>query len=183
MKDNPSAGIPFSEEMATSVDHWSLEVFEGLRTWEVARHGSWSRWEPGYLLWKLESFDGEAIEPASIWTSDEELTISCGYWETHLPEWLGPDDDLAQVSRAAQAVQQARRYLGQWLSGELKIAVFTDAAGEWCGSWLVEGDDLLSQLNPEPLANLGPVKVEVQTSRRAGWRRFRIEGDGLVEMI
>lgn len=51
-----------------------------------------------------------------------------------------------------------------WLSGRLKTAVFTDKKGKWCGSSLVEGDDILPQINPDWIRSFGLTQVEIRTA-------------------
>ena len=172
--DQTPIGTPFSPTSSEEVDEWSLQVFELLASWPIANAGEWKRWEPGYLVLEISEEGDAPIEPIVIDTADEELTVTFGYWEAHLPTDYDAD--------ARQAVEEAKGLVTQWLRGEIRTAVFTDASGNWCGSRLVEGDDLLPQLDPEWIRDFNPTNVEVRTPARTNWRQFAINGDALAEI-
>jgi hypothetical protein len=166
-------GTPFSPALKQAIDEWSVQVFELLCSWPLAEDGKWTRWDPGYLVLEISSVAGDEIEPIVLDTADEELTITFGYWEAHLPSNFETD--------AQQAVDEAKEFVRQWLCGEIRTAVFADASGAWCGSKLIEGNDLLPQLNTDWIKSFNPIEVEVRTPSRSGWRQFSINGDEIIE--
>lgn len=178
MVDDPPTGVPFTADLADSVDDWSRALFDTLRSWHVAREGRWTRCEPGYLLLEVELVDGADIDPVMIDTADDELTVTFGYWEAHLPEPFGNGE-----ADAPETAEQAKQLVEDWLAGRVRTAVFTNKEDEWCGSKLVEGDDLLPQLDPDWISSFRPTQVEVRTPYRTAWRRFSIDGNQIVEMI
>lgn len=179
MIDNPMmsaaepTGTPYSSSSPELVDDWSREVFDALSHWALADNGRWSRWEPGYLLLEIESIGGEQTDPILIDTADGELTVAFGYWETHLPE--GEAD-------AAGTAQQAIALVSQWLSGEIRTAVLTDASGKWCGTIVVEPGDVIPQLSVtrDWIKSFSPTHVEVRSPRRSDWRTYDIDADRIA---
>jgi hypothetical protein len=167
--NDAAKGVPFAPVLSDSFDDWSAEIFEALRDWTVASDGTWTRWDPGYLLLEIERVDNSPVERIILYTADEELTVEFGYWETHLPEPLGTGE-----ADAIETANQAKRLIEDWLSGRIRTAVYADDAGEWCGSMLVEGEDFVSQLTTDWIRTFGPTQVEVRTPRREHWRRFSV---------
>ena len=176
MSSDEPKGVPFTPALSLSVDEWSLELFEVLRAWPAATLGIWTRWDPGYLLLEIDCIENNPVERIILYTADEELTVEFGYWETHLPGPLGTGD--ADVAGTAQ---QAKSLVEDWLSGRIRTAVFSDGAGKWCGSKLIEGDDILSQLTTDWISSFGPTQVEIRTPQRVDWRRFSLENGEITE--
>jgi hypothetical protein len=172
--DPAPTGTPFSAASPGEVDQWSLEVFDLLSQWPTAQEGQWTKWPPGYLVLEISMNDGRPIEPVILYTADEELTVTFGYWEDHLLSDHAAD--------ARQAVDEAKELVRQWLCGEIRTAVFTDASGKWCGSRLVEGEDILPQLGPDWVRSFNPTHVELRSPNRSEWRRFSINGDDVTEL-
>ncbi|MFA7263644.1 MAG: hypothetical protein WC068_11545 [Caulobacter sp.] len=165
MRHSKPIGTPFARSSSDQIDEWSREIFDALSDWAEAHDGRWTRWEPGYLLLEIATMNGEGIDPILIDSSDEELTVEFGYWETHLPD---------RESNAAGAAREAIELTSQWLSGEIRTAVFTDVAGKWCGSMIVEEDDAVPPKPSEGMAFFHPTSVEVRGPRKSEWRTFSI---------
>lgn len=105
------------------------------------------------------------------------MTVEFGCWETHLPEPLGTGE-----GGAPQAANQAIDLVEQWLSGELRTAVYTDATKKWCGSKLIEEGDLEAQLREgtQWLRDFCPRIVEVRSPRKEDWQTVIINSSWLV---
>ena len=141
MTDAVESGLPFPSDVAGPIDEWSEAVYAALHTWDIARDGEWTRWEPGYLLLTIKRVDGREIEPVVLYTADEELTVSFGYWVTHDPApyelWDAEADVIAEY---------AKLLVTQWLNGEIRTAVVTDANGTWCRTTTIAQGALGPQL-------------------------------------
>ena len=163
------AGVPYPSATAGPITAWSLEAYGYLGAWAETLDGTWERWEPDYLVLTISMANGLSVEPVVINTWDDELTINFGYWHSHLDE--GTD---------LEAIQTAKNYAENWLSGEWSTAVYLKADGSWCGTKLIEGKDL-----PDWVADIAwikyfePTHVEIRTAKKSEWRRFAIV-DGAV---
>jgi hypothetical protein len=176
--DDAVTGIPYSPE-TRQVDEWSRAIYENLRDWAESLQGKWERWEPGYLLLTLTS-DGEAeVDPILLYTADEELTVTFGYWETHLPEGGSSAEDDDEI-----AADEARGIVEDWLAGRMLTAIYFDKDGQWCGSLSAEPGDLPNRLQGgrEWIANSQPSRIEVRSPRQRDWRHFDIDGSQIVEV-
>jgi len=176
MTNTTDSGTPFPSDAAGTIDEWSEAIYAALLTWEVAKSGEWTRWEPGYLLLKIEHVEGRAIEPIVLYTSDEELTVSFGHWITHDPAPVELWDAAADVK-----AKHAKILVEQWLNGDFRTAVFTDAKGNWCGTPIIEPGDLLPQLEMGALwlREFHPKQVEVRTPEKSGWRIYPVDPEWL----
>jgi hypothetical protein len=156
------------------VDQWSLDVFSALKGWPLGREGEWSRWEPGYLLLEIGSFGGKPIDPAVLYSADEELTVAFGCWECHLP---------LQRTTAMEAAEEAIAFAEGWTSGKSQTLVFKDSAGKWCGTIPVSAGDLNEQIahSQDWLAHLGPTEAELRTALRSKWRTIKFVDGRLIE--
>jgi hypothetical protein len=152
------------------VTTWSLEAYAAFESWAKARNGIWERWDPDYLVLTIDSANGLPAEAVIIDTFDDELTITFGYWESHLD---GTDE---------AAVREAKEYAEKWLSGEWSTAVYKKADGSWCGSKLIEGKDTPDWLaDIEWIKYFEPSHVEIRRARRSEWLKFAIVGGVLVK--
>ncbi|MFA4893485.1 hypothetical protein [Brevundimonas sp.] len=147
------------------VDQWSRDVFRALSGWAETLNGRWTRWDGGYLLLEIDRLDEDAIEPILIDTADEELHVEFGYWETDLPE---------EALDAEGAAQEAIKLVSDWLSGAIRTAVFTDAAGHWCGSMVVERDTMVPPSPSEGMLSFSPTKVELRSPRKRNWETYPV---------
>ena len=159
------AGTPFSNSSTEPIDDWSRDVFVALSAWALERGGRWSRYDPGYLLLEIDHNGDRAIDPILMDTADEELTVEFGLWEMHLPD---------QALDAAGAASEAVELVSQWLAGEIRTAVFTDDAGKWCGTMLVERGDTFPPKPSDGMAYFKPTQVEVRGPDRLEWQSFRL---------
>jgi len=177
MSPGDSKGSLDRSTLPGRIDDWSLAILEALLKWSVAKDGRWTREEPGYLLLEIRKFHGKDIDPILIDTADEELTVSFGYWEAHLPMTLGKED-------AEATADEAKRLVERWLSAEIATAVYSDANGKWRGSILIEGGDLQARLRDGAkwIENLAPTHVEVRYSCLERTRRFAIDGEQIREL-
>jgi len=142
----------------------------------LAREGNWTRWEPGYLLLTISRIDNKDVEPISLYTADEELTVEFGYWETHNPEPFDLIDPEVEV-----VVAHAKALVEDWVEGRLKTAVLTNAEGGWCGTTTIEPGELFPQLKraAQWVRNFQPVAIEVRTLLKRDWQHFEVEPDWL----
>ena len=167
-------GVPYPSIEAGSVDQWSLGVFAALRGWTASASGSWSRWEPGYLLLEISFAAADPIEPAVLYTADEEVTVAFGMWETHLPE---------KGATAAQAADEAVSLIERWIAGTFKTLVFMDDAEKWCGTIPVFDDDVHASMRQSRdwLDRLAPTQVDLRSACRSEWRKFRFVDGRLLD--
>ncbi|MFN3511434.1 MAG: hypothetical protein ACK41C_00165 [Phenylobacterium sp.] len=172
-------GVPYRPDIH-EVSEWSRAIYDHLRDWAASREGKWERWEPGYLLMTITSDNGTEVEPIQIYTADEELTVTFGFWETHLPApgWSGEDDDKI-------ASAEARDLVEDWLSGRMFTAIYFNGGGQWCGSLSVEADQDLSdrlRYGRDWMRSFKPARIEVRRPRKAEWRHFDLKGGDIVEV-
>ena len=70
--------------------------------------------------------DGAEVDPIQVYTADEELTVSFGFWETNTPApyelWETDPEVIAQ---------HAKELVERWLSEDVRTAVLTDQGGKW----------------------------------------------------
>lgn len=176
MTDAVESGVTFPSDVAGPIDEWSEAVYAALHTWDIARDGEWTRWEPGYLLLTIKRVDGREIEPVVLYTADEELTVSFGYWVTHDPApyelWDAEADVIAEY---------AKLLVAQWLNGEIRTAVVTDANGKWCGTTTIEQGELGPQLEAAARWVRGsrPEQVEVRTPAKNDWKIYPVDPNWL----
>lgn len=157
MRASKPVGTPFTGASNEGIDQWSYDVFGALSGWAETLNGRWSRWGEGYLLLEIDQLAGAAIEPILIDTADEELRVEFGYYETELPE---------EAADAEGAAQEAIKLVSDWLSGAIRTAVFTNDAGQWCGSMIVERGEALPPAPSEGMLSFNPTKVELRGPQR-----------------
>ena len=163
MRHSTPTGTAFTATSSDQIDDWSREVFKALSDWARARDGRWLRYEPGYLLLEIDTFDGKEIDPILVDTADEEVTVGFGYWEMHLPDQARDSDGAAR---------EAVDLVSQWLSGQIRTAVFTDQSGNWCGTMLIEQGDPFPPRPSDGMAYFKPTRVEVRGPDRSAWLAF-----------
>ena len=173
---DPDHGTPFGEDSPEPIDPWSRHVFEALRSWPLATAGRWTRLSEGWLRLRIEEVDGEPLEPLfaiEIDTLDGQILLDFGSWCTPISAYGG---DVAEAAELASA--DARRLVEGWVSGEVKLADYSDATG-WRGSKIIDGGELPAAIEPVPNALGDGGRVEVKTIRRSGWRSFNDYGNGI----
>lgn len=167
-------GVPYPSANAGAVDHWSLDIFAALRDWAPSRNGSWSRWEPGYLLLDIRSAAEGLIEPAALWTADEEITVAFGNWE----------DVFVKGTPAGEAASEAIQLIEGWMRGVAKTLVFTNDSDDWCGTIPVFDDGLWRMQLSQGVGKLfpnTPTRPKLQSANRGLWRTFRVIGGRLLD--
>lgn len=163
MRISKPVGTPFTGETKEGVDQWSCDVFAALSGWAETLNGRWTRWDDGYLLLEIDRLAGSAIEPILIDTADEALRVEFGYYEADLPE---------EAADAEGAAQEAIKLVSDWLTGSIRTAVFTNDAGLWCGSMIVERGEAVPLTPSEGMLSLNPTKVEVRGPQRRHWETY-----------
>ena len=163
MRHSTPTGTAFTATSPDQIDDWSREVFKALSDWAQAHDGRWLRYDPGYLLLEIDTFDGKEIDPILVDTADEEVTVGFGYWEMHLPD---------QACDGDGAAREAVDLVSQWLSGQIRTAVFTDENGNWCGTMLVEQSGPFPPRPSDGMAYFKPIRVEVRSPDRSAWQTF-----------
>lgn len=168
-------GIPYVPG-STPVDEWSLAIHGALRDWPVAKGAKWERWEPGYLVLTISGEADDPFDPIVLDTYDDELTVTFGYWETHLP--LNVD---AGASESDTAAREAKELVEDWLAGRTLTAIYFGAEDKWCGSITVDPSDLPERLlyGAAWIKDFGPTRIELRTPRKRDWRHFVVR-DGEV---
>ncbi len=166
----PSAGASYVPSPAQPVTEWSAAIYQEFQDWPISRSGRWEWWNQDYLVLRIGTHLGEAIEEVLIDTCDDELTLAFGYWETQFPH-DGVHDDTDSF-RAATA---AKDLISDWLAGKAATAIYFDAADKWCGSRLLDNpDDLSSLADIAWIKSFNPTRVEVRRAHKADWRFFDI---------
>ncbi len=165
VRTSKPVGTPFTGESKEDIDQWSFNVFGALSGWADALNGRWTQWGDGYLLLEIDSLDGTAIEPIMIDTADEELRVEFGYYETDLPE---------EAADAEGAAREAIKLVSDWLNGSIRTAVFTNDAGHWCGSMIVESGEAIPPSPSEGMLSFNPTKVELRGPQRQHWKTYPV---------
>jgi hypothetical protein len=166
----PPNGIPYIPSPAQPVTEWSEAIYEEFRNWPMARLGDWEWWNQDYLVLKIRSHLGSPVEEVFVDTCDGELTVTFGYWETHLP-----DDGIHDDTDSYRAANAAKELIGDWLAGRIATAIYFDANDKWCGSKLLEiTDDGSSLADIASIKSFNPIRVEVRRAQKADWRFFDI---------
>ena len=169
-------GAPFSEHSADPIDEWSRGVFEACRDWPLARSGRWYRSDEGWLRLRIEHVESGPLEPpfaVELDSSDERINLDFGSWCTPIPQSAGPPRRAARL-----ALRRARELIDGWLSGEVKLASYSDETG-WRGSKIICGGELPAAIEPVPVEIGDCGRVIVKTWRRPDWRSWRQMGNGL----
>lgn len=176
MSDGNDKGAPYPSSEAGPIDEWSERIFAALRDWNVASEGVWTRWEPGYVLLTIDRVHGEDVEPITLYTADEELTVCFGYWETQYPDPYDLEDPEPEV-----VAEHGKALVAQWLAGEIRTAVLTDANGKWCGSIVIEPGEIEPQLRKAAdwVSGFKPISIEVRAPRQADWQHYAITETGI----
>lgn len=165
MRTSKPSGTPFTATSTDPIDQWSHDVFRALSGWAETLNGRWTRWDESYLLLEINRLGEDAIEPILIDTADEELHVEFGYWETDLPE---------QALGAEGAAKEVIELVSDWLSGAIRTAVFTNDAGHWCGSMVVERDTTRPPAPSEGMLSFNPTKVELRSPHRRLWETYSV---------
>lgn len=169
-------GEPFDETMIDSVDGWSRLVFEALKDWPLAQSGRWTRWDD-WLMLLIPAHPGETFSTIDVDTREGGVQVDAGYWGSPISRASAPMEEAAP-----DMARRARSLVESWLEGRLKLAVFANADGKWCGHKFVDGDEIGDQLDPASIGHPEAVEAEVRSSRRAEWRRFAVAGGEVVEI-
>jgi hypothetical protein len=165
-------GVPYPSDEAGPVDEWSERIYNALADWPLAQQNEWTRWDPGYVLLTIRQVDGAEVDPIQVYSADDELTVSFGFWETHTPAphelWNAEPEVIAP---------HAKELVEKWLRGDVRTAVLTDQNGKWCGSVIVEPGELLPQLRKatEWVGYLNPVRIEVRTPYKEQWESYEVQ--------
>ncbi|TCS03875.1 hypothetical protein [Caulobacter sp. BK020] len=166
----PIAGVAYVPSSAQPVTEWSAVIYKEFQHWPAARSGHWEWWNQDYLVLRIGSHLGDAVEEVLIDTCDDELTVTFGYWETHLP-----DDGLSDDTDSFRAANVAKELIVDWLAGKTATAIYFSAADKWCGSKYLENPHDLSGLADIAwIESFNPTRVEVRRARKADWRFFDI---------
>jgi GNAT superfamily N-acetyltransferase len=178
MAEGEAQGTPFPSPDAGPLDEWSAAIYLALQHWARTKDGEWRRWEPGYLMLTIKRLDGDEIEPVSLCTADDEVTVGFGFWSTHNPE---PEEDRDADSDVI--AEHARQLAERWLSGDLRTAMLKDAEGKWCGSTLIQPGALEPQLRAAAqwVRDWHPRTIEVRAARRGEWRHFTVAPEWFTE--
>ncbi len=176
MPDTDKTGVLYPSNHAGPVDDWSKRIYASLVDWPVAREGEWTRWEPGYVLLTITRVDGDEVDPIHLYTADEELTVTSGFWEMVFPTPFEPAEAKPEV-----VAEHAKTLVEQWFSGRLRTAVLTDASGKCCGGTVIEPGEITSQLRAaaHSMRYFHPKQIEVQTSAKREWHSYPAEPEWL----
>jgi hypothetical protein len=150
----------------------------------AALGGTWTRWDPGYLLLTVDLLEGLSCSPLLIDTSDEETTISFGKWHAHVgPGTIETDDEEELADATASEVQAVADGL---LDGMLVVLDAFDFQACWKGSTLVEvgaHETEAERLRASLAAHVeAPARIEVRSPRRALCRAFAVV-DGVLREV
>lgn len=165
MRTSKPVGTPFTGESKEGIDQWSYDTFCALSGWADTLDGRWTRWDGSYLLLEIDRSGGTAIDPILIDTADEQLRVDFGYYETDLPE---------EAADAEGAAQEAIKLVSDWLTGSIRTAVFTNDAGHWCGSMIVERGEAVPPAPSEGMLSFNPTKVELRGPQRQLWETYPV---------
>lgn len=173
----PAVGVPYDRE-AMPVSQWSLDIHDALKDWPTGFSVKWEWWKPGYLVLTITDSAQGPVEPVWIDTSNEELTVSFGMWEAHLPT-----HEMPVEQELVLAVAEVKRVTEDWFASRLLTVVYFDAAGKWCGSLTSPPDELDVRLadGVSWISDFGPKRAEVRSARRDRWRFFSIGSDNRLE--
>lgn len=147
---------------------WSRAVHAELFAWSGELSGRWAHWPPGYLVLTIDRLQGAEVEPVVIDTADQIVTVTFGFMELHLDEYVG---------NAAAAAAAARVHAEDWLRGALRTAVFSGSDGNSCGTTLLDDGELAPQIEAaaQRMREHSPVRVEVRCSYRRDWQTFVVD--------
>jgi len=165
MRTSKSSGKPFTEASIDQIDSWSRDVFVALSGWAAMLNGRWTRWDEGYLLLEIDQPRDEPIEPVLIDTADDQIRVEFGYWEMDFPD---------QALDAEGAAQEMIALVSDWLSGAIRTAVFTNDAGDWCGSMLVEQGASIPPAPSEGMLSFKPSAVELRSPHKQDWKTYAV---------
>lgn len=165
VRTSKPVGSPFTGAGDEGIDHWSHDVFRALSGWAETLNGRWTRWDEGYLLLEIDQIAGIAIEPILIDTADEQVRVEFGYYEADFPD---------ATTDAEGAAQEAVKLVSDWLAGSIRTAVFTNDAGHWCGSMIMEQGEPVPPAPSEGMLGLNPAKVELRGPHRQHWETFSV---------
>ena len=166
----PTVGAPYVPSPAQPVTEWTAAIYKEFQDWPIAQSGHWEWWNQDYLVLRIGSHLGMPIEEVLIDTCDDELSVTFGYWETHLP-----DDGVSDDSDSFRAANAAKDLISDWLAGKTATAIYFSAADKWCGSKFLENpDDRTALADIASIRSFNPTRVEVRRARKADWRFFDI---------
>lgn len=165
MRTAKPTGTPFTAASRDLVNDWSRQIFAALSVWADTHDGRWTQWGGGYLLLEIGGAGGGQVEPILIDTANEEIRVEFGYWETEFPE---------EASDAEGAAREVIALVSDWLSGEIRTAVFTDHAGHWCGTKVIKRDATMPPSPGEGIASFNPTRVEVRGPYRRDWMIYAV---------
>ena len=166
----PAVGAPYVPSPAQPVTEWTAAIYQEFQDWPIAQSGYWEWWNQDYLVLRIGSHLGMPIEEVMIDTCDDELSVTFGYWETHLP-----DDGVSDDTDSFRAANAAKDLISDWLAGKTATAIYFSAADKWCGSRFLENpDDRTGPADIASIRSFNPTRVEVRKARRADWRFFDI---------
>ncbi|WP_304167006.1 hypothetical protein [Phenylobacterium aquaticum] len=168
-------GVPYAPG-STQVDEWSQAIYDRLVDWPPASGAKWERWEPGYLVLTITGESSDPFDPIVLYTCEDELAATFGYWETELPSEVP-----AGIDDADAAVKEAKELVADWLAGRTLTAVYFDASDEWCGSLTVDPAEVFDRLRYGAgwIKDFHPARIELRAARRKDWRHFVIR-DGEI---
>ena len=166
----PAVGAPYVPSPAQPVTEWTAAIYQEFQNWPIAQSGHWEWWNQDYLVLRIGLHLGMPIEEVLIDTCDDELSVTFGYWETHLP-----DDGVSDDTDSFRAANAAKDLIGDWLAGKAATAIYFSAADKWCGSKFLENpDDRTALADIASIRSFNPTRVEVRRVRKADWRFFNI---------
>lgn len=174
-----ASGEAYVPSSAQPVTEWSDAVYRELTDWASVLAGRWERWAPEYLVLTIDTHGGSAIEPVVIDTYEGELTVTFGFWETHLPgDGIYDDSDSHRASKAAKTL------VSDWLEGRTATAIYFDIEDKWCGSKLLETPQDASLIGDiEWIETFRPVRVEIRKSQKSEWQHFRLGDENLSSAV
>ena len=72
------------------------------------------------------------------------------------------------------AAQEAIALVSDWLTGAIRTAVFTNDAGHWCGSMMVERGEAVPPAPSEGMPSFNPTKMELRGPHRQRWEAYPV---------